>query len=179
VAISSPGAGVGRSLSNGPAIFQVKIAILDIEPAIWRRALVPADTTLYELHGVMQAVFGWGDDHLHQYHCPAHQPVQGGDVAHRPGRDSACRQAFEHRHRVTVTAIGRIEDGRGWTWYHSARACRSGYRGLISGSLLVQAATWRGTAVTAPTCQRGTRVYAHVLRVLAPGILDTGARDRS
>jgi hypothetical protein len=67
VAISSP-AGVTRPLSNGPAIFQVKIAILDIEPAIWRRVLLPADTTLYDLHDVMQAVFGWWDYHLHQYH---------------------------------------------------------------------------------------------------------------
>jgi len=56
-----------RPISDGPAIFQVKVAILDIEPAIWRRVLLPADTTLAQLHDVIQAVFGWWDYHLHQY----------------------------------------------------------------------------------------------------------------
>lgn len=56
-----------RAISEEPAIFQVKVAILDIEPEIWRRVLVPADTTLNQLHDVIQAVFGWWDYHLHQY----------------------------------------------------------------------------------------------------------------
>jgi len=60
-------AGGTRPISDGPAIFQVKIALLDIEPAIWRRVLVPADTTLDQLHEVIQAAFGWWNYHLHQY----------------------------------------------------------------------------------------------------------------
>jgi hypothetical protein len=59
--------GAPRLLADGPAIFQVRIALLDIEPAIWRRVLVPADTTLDQLHEVIQAVFGWWNNHLHQH----------------------------------------------------------------------------------------------------------------
>jgi hypothetical protein len=63
----SPPAGGTQPIANRPAIFQVKIALLDIEPAIWRRVLVPADTTLDQLHEVIQAAFGWWNYHLHQY----------------------------------------------------------------------------------------------------------------
>ena len=65
-AFSLPAGGM-QPISNGPAIFQVKIALLDIEPAIWRRVLATADTTLDQLHEVIQAAFGWGNYHLHQY----------------------------------------------------------------------------------------------------------------
>lgn len=50
-----------------PAIYQVRIALSEIAPAIWRRLLVPADTSLAQLHHVIQAAFGWWDYHLHQY----------------------------------------------------------------------------------------------------------------
>ncbi len=50
-----------------PVIYQIKITIADIEPAIWRRLQVPSDTTLAELHEIIQAAFGWWNYHLHQY----------------------------------------------------------------------------------------------------------------
>jgi hypothetical protein len=65
-AFSLPAGGT-QPIADGPAIFQVKIALLDIEPAIWRRVLVPADTTLEQLHETIQAAFGWWNYHLHQY----------------------------------------------------------------------------------------------------------------
>ncbi len=65
-AISLP-TGRPQPMADGPAIFQVKITLLDIEPAIWRRVLVPADTALDQLHEVIQAAFGWWNYHLHQY----------------------------------------------------------------------------------------------------------------
>nr|WP_247896923.1 plasmid pRiA4b ORF-3 family protein [Azospirillum argentinense] len=50
-----------------PTIAQLKITILDTDPPIWRRLLVPRKTTLAELHHIIQAAFGWLDDHLHQF----------------------------------------------------------------------------------------------------------------
>jgi hypothetical protein len=35
----------------------VKVAILDIEPSIWRRILLPEDAALDRLHDVIQAVY--------------------------------------------------------------------------------------------------------------------------
>lgn len=48
-------------------IFQLKVAVADIEPEIWRRVLVPADIGLGRLHAVLQAAMGWTNSHLHQF----------------------------------------------------------------------------------------------------------------
>ena len=47
--------------------YQLKIQLLDIEPAIWRRFVVPANITLDRLHDVIQVVMGWTDSHLHEF----------------------------------------------------------------------------------------------------------------
>ncbi len=47
-------------------LFQFKITLLDIAPAIWRRVQVP-DCTLVEFHEFVQAAFGWENYHLHQF----------------------------------------------------------------------------------------------------------------
>ena len=49
-------------------IYQLKISLLGISPMIWRRVLIPADTTLYGFHRVVQIVLGWEDYHLHAFH---------------------------------------------------------------------------------------------------------------
>jgi hypothetical protein len=62
-------------------IHQVKITLKWSDPAIWRRVLVDGDTSLGELHGVIQAVMGWGNSHLHQFIVgPARSPVYLGSV---------------------------------------------------------------------------------------------------
>lgn len=52
---------------NAGQILQLRIALSDIEPPIWRRVRVAADLPLRRLHDVIQAVFGWRDYHLHQF----------------------------------------------------------------------------------------------------------------
>jgi hypothetical protein len=47
--------------------YLLKIQLLDIEPAIWRRFIVPASITLDRLHDVIQIVMGWTDSHLHEF----------------------------------------------------------------------------------------------------------------
>ena len=46
--------------------YQFKITLLDIEPAIWRRIVVP-DCALVDLHDFIQAVFGWDNGHPHEF----------------------------------------------------------------------------------------------------------------
>src|SRR5512132_1407449 len=48
-------------------IIQAKVTLQDIEPPIWRRLLLPPSLNLAELHHVLQAVFGWRDEHLHEF----------------------------------------------------------------------------------------------------------------
>ena len=48
-------------------MYLLKIKLLDIQPEIWRRFVVPADITLDRLHDVIQIVMGWHDYHLHEF----------------------------------------------------------------------------------------------------------------
>lgn len=47
--------------------YLLKIQLLDIEPAIWRRFVVPASIPLDRLHDVIQITMGWTDSHLHEF----------------------------------------------------------------------------------------------------------------
>ena len=47
--------------------YLLKIRLLDIEPEIWRRFVVPGSITLDRLHDVIQIVMGWTDTHIHEF----------------------------------------------------------------------------------------------------------------
>ena len=53
------------------SILQLKIRLLGIGPMIWRRVLLPASTSLQELHGIIQAAMGWEGLHLYQFRIRA------------------------------------------------------------------------------------------------------------
>jgi Plasmid pRiA4b ORF-3-like protein len=70
-----------RRPSKTDLLFQFKITLLDIKPAIWRRIQVP-DCTLVNLHEYIQAAFGWENYHLHQFEIDGvrySQPSPDGD----------------------------------------------------------------------------------------------------
>jgi hypothetical protein len=46
-------------------IFQIKVTLLETDPVVWRRLLVPASMTLAKFHGVLQTAMGWTNSHLH------------------------------------------------------------------------------------------------------------------
>ncbi|MCG2704316.1 MAG: plasmid pRiA4b ORF-3 family protein [Candidatus Omnitrophica bacterium] len=48
-------------------IYQIKITLEDIKPAIWRRILVKADINLFTLHVILQEAMGWEGSHLHRF----------------------------------------------------------------------------------------------------------------
>ncbi|KUO16880.1 plasmid pRiA4b ORF-3 family protein [Streptomyces dysideae] len=50
--------------------YQLKIALRDTSPPVWRRVTLPADTSLGCLHDIIQACFGWDDSHLHSFTEP-------------------------------------------------------------------------------------------------------------
>lgn len=53
--------------ASGPAVYDLHVELLDVDPSIWRRVLVPADMTLEDLHDVLQWTLGWTDSHLHSF----------------------------------------------------------------------------------------------------------------
>ena len=56
------------TIKPGAVVFQVKVTIVGIEPAIWRRLLLPGNTKLEQVHECIQGAFGWQNCHLHEFH---------------------------------------------------------------------------------------------------------------
>src|SRR6266496_2427681 len=48
-------------------VYQLRIWIREISPQIWRRLLVRSDSTIAQLHEILQIAFDWTDEHLHQF----------------------------------------------------------------------------------------------------------------
>ncbi|MCY7284275.1 MAG: plasmid pRiA4b ORF-3 family protein [Cyanobacteria bacterium CAN_BIN43] len=53
--------------STSSKIYQLKITLKDIRPPIWRRVQVRSDSTLAQLHWVIQSSMGWTNSHLHSF----------------------------------------------------------------------------------------------------------------
>ena len=46
---------------------QLYVSLDDIAPRVWRRLIVPLNTTLADMHPIIQAAMGWSDAHLHEF----------------------------------------------------------------------------------------------------------------
>jgi hypothetical protein len=51
----------------GSILLQVKVSIVDAEPAIWRSLELDSSLTLDKVHDVLQTAVGWRDTHLHSF----------------------------------------------------------------------------------------------------------------
>jgi hypothetical protein len=51
----------------GMTAYRLRVVIAGISPLIWRRLLIPATTTIAQLHAILQASFGWSGEHLHRF----------------------------------------------------------------------------------------------------------------
>lgn len=86
-------------------VWQLRIELLDVQPLVWRRLLVPADITLPKLDRVIQTALGWTNSHLHEFvingtHYAVLDPEWVDDLPHVDerrvvlhdalGRDTRC-----------------------------------------------------------------------------------------
>lgn len=58
------GAGIA---AGAKTVHQLKVTLAEIEPAIWRRIVVPSDITFAKLHLVLQVAMGWQNSHMHLF----------------------------------------------------------------------------------------------------------------
>src|SRR4026208_831786 len=54
-------------------VVSLKLTLRGTKPPVWRRLLVPGETTLGDLHRAIQAAMGWEDDHLHTFDIEGRQ----------------------------------------------------------------------------------------------------------
>ncbi|MCH7232597.1 plasmid pRiA4b ORF-3 family protein [Glycomyces sp. L485] len=59
-----------KTIQDTPPILQLRAELDQSEPEIWRRLEVPADSSLADLHGILQAAFGWSGAHSHCFVTP-------------------------------------------------------------------------------------------------------------
>ena len=56
-----------------------KIVIEDSHPPIWRRVIIPDKVTFFDVHRIIQILFGWEDMHLHEFTLPSENIVISDD----------------------------------------------------------------------------------------------------
>lgn len=60
----------GKTISKGGKwmkAYQFFIQLEDVEPTVWRRFVIPAETTFKRLHDTIQFTMGWQDAHLFEF----------------------------------------------------------------------------------------------------------------
>ena len=60
-----------------------KIVIEDTHPPVWRRVVIPDKITFMELHEIIQTLFGWEDEHLHEFQISSDYITIGSEGAYR------------------------------------------------------------------------------------------------
>jgi hypothetical protein len=98
---------------QGTQIYQLKLEMLEVEPLIWRRLLVPGSITLAQLHEVIQTAMGWTNSHLHEF--------VGGEHIYSDPEFEIDEARSEYRYRLATLAprvrntIAYLYDfGDGW-----------------------------------------------------------------
>jgi hypothetical protein len=100
--------------ANIGSIVQLKVRLLEVSPMVWRRLLVPAETSLRELHGIIQVAMGWEGIHLFQFHLRA---VRYGSLE----LAAASPEATLERFRLRTGSRFAYEYDLNLPWRHEVR----------------------------------------------------------
>lgn len=110
--------------NNNSDIFQFKIILNDSKPKIWRRILVPAKYTFFDLHCAIQNAMGWADSHLHAFYiegkkakdriaiqCPS---PDGDDGCYGETRDERTEFIADYFDKLIKQCIYSYDFGDSW-----------------------------------------------------------------
>jgi hypothetical protein len=147
----------------GQGVFQLRIALVEVEPTVWRRLLVPAGVRMAKLHDMFQAVMGWTNSHLHCFTI--------GDDRYGMHFDEYPEDEIDEKQVTVLRAIGDesrfcYEYDFGDSWDHEVIVER--FVRIPLG--LKHAVCVDGENACPPEDCGGTGGYAELLEVLAdPG----------
>jgi hypothetical protein len=101
--------------ANGPSLLELRIILLDVEPVVWRKVLVPGSITLPKLHRVLQIVMGWQDYHLHEFQfSAARYGVPDPDFPDNPLLWNEARVKLENALSASTSFNYLYDFGDGW-----------------------------------------------------------------
>ena len=72
---------------------QFLVALLGVNPLVWRRIQVPAEYSFWDLHVAIQDAMGWQDCHLHEFVIP--EPNGAGNLKIGPPSEEGPPQSGE------------------------------------------------------------------------------------
>jgi len=98
-----------RGVAVTGTVYQLRVVLAGISPMVWRRLLVPAETSIAGLHEILQTAFGWSDEHLHRFTIHA---VEYG--LWRPGSAGFSRDARQ----VPLSGFG-LRPGERFTYEYN------------------------------------------------------------
>lgn len=146
-------------------VFELKIQLRDIEPAIWRTVLLPVEAPLGILHEVIQVVFGWQGGHQHEFE------VAGIRFASDEDEDEDA-QLCVHEYAAPLGAIAGVGTtflyryDHGDDWQHDVTVQAVSEVDEDTSDDNVFSCTGGGRACPPDDCG-GPPGYAHLLEVLA------------
>ena len=82
--------------------YQLRIELNDVQPAVWRRLLVPEKVTLAKLGLILEQAMGWQGGHLHEY-------IVGRVHYGIPNEDWPNPEPFTDERRVRLNTL--VESG--------------------------------------------------------------------
>src|SRR5665811_1056773 len=65
--IPLPAGDVVSEPAASPGVYRLRAVLHAVSPLIWRRLLVSGESTVADLHTIVQTAFGWGGEHLHRF----------------------------------------------------------------------------------------------------------------
>jgi hypothetical protein len=82
-------------------VYQFRFVLRVVSPLVWRRLLVSSDTSIGQLHEVLQIAFSWGGEHLHCFriHGKAYGIAYAGGVHFRDEPHRVRLSSFRLRRR--------------------------------------------------------------------------------
>ncbi len=101
-------------MTAAPQIYQLKVRLPGISPMTLRRVLVPAATTLRDLHGILQVAMGWEGIHLFLFDVHA---VRYGSLDLHAASPDVALQEFGFRENGRSSYMHDMGDH----WEHEIR----------------------------------------------------------
>ena len=152
-------------MGEGAQIYELRIALPYIAPAIWRRLEVPGNLMFADLHDVIQIAMGWGDCHLWVFYVGRTEISPPSEQFDLPGKQRARPADKTTLDQVLAGKLIKFRDiyDMGDDWLHDIEVEK----------------VWAGdSAVRYPRCTGGARAcppedcggfpgYEHFSAVLA------------
>jgi hypothetical protein len=147
-------------------VFQFRITLQGISPAIWRRIVVPGSYSFWDLHVAIQDSMGWLDYHLHVFELKASRSSKTIEVGipdeefGRPVVPGWSKRIDEYFVRPGVKAMYTYDFGDDWV-----------HEILLEGMLLPEGSTRypkcvAGERACPPEDCGGVPGYSDLLKVL-------------